>query len=80
MESIDNTIGFNDDEEEENPDKEDELPAIGQNIDKIVDILVQRLLVEIGKTNTGRVLHTAFGEVFAWMEVQSSSNASIMLS
>ena len=44
------------------------LPGVGLQIDKVVDIIIKRLMAETAKTNSGRLLHTAFGEVFSWMD------------
>jgi hypothetical protein len=49
------------------------LPGVGLPIDKVVDIIVKRLLAETAKTNSGRVLYTAFGEVFSWIDVKGSA-------
>ena len=49
------------------------LPGVGLPVDKVVDIVVKRLLAETAKTNSGRVLHTAFGEVFSWIDVKGSA-------
>uniref|UniRef100_A0A7S1ZDM4 Uncharacterized protein n=1 Tax=Trieres chinensis TaxID=1514140 RepID=A0A7S1ZDM4_TRICV len=46
------------------------LPEIGLKIEKVLDILLARLLAETAKSNTGRVLNNAFGEVFTWMELK----------
>jgi len=49
------------------------LPGVGLPVEKVVDIVVKRLLAETAKTNSGRVLHTAFGEVFSWIDVKGSA-------
>lgn len=49
------------------------LPGLGLPVDKVVDIVIKRLLAETAKTNSGRVLHTAFGEVFSWIDVKGST-------
>jgi len=48
------------------------LPSIGRTIDKIVDAVMKRVLAEMAKTNTGRLLQNTLGEVFAWMDMKSN--------
>ena len=55
---------------------ENGLPGVGLPVEKVADILVKRLLAETAKTNGGRVLHTAFGEVFSWIDVKGSATAA----
>ena len=55
---------------------ENGLPGVGLPIEKVADILIKRLLAEAAKTNGGRVLHTAFGEVFSWIDVKGSATAA----
>ena len=45
------------------------LPVVGITIDRVVDIVVNRLLAETAKSNTGRLFQTAIGDVFSFMEV-----------
>jgi len=54
---------------------ENGLPGVGLPVEKVADILIKRLLAEAAKTNGGRVLHTAFGEVFSWIDVKGSATA-----
>lgn len=51
---------------------DDGLPSIGRTIDKIVDAVMKRVLAEMAKTNTGRLLQNTLGEVFAWMDMKSN--------
>lgn len=44
------------------------LPELGLKIDRVLEIVVARLLAETAKGNTGRLLNNAFGEVCTWME------------
>jgi hypothetical protein len=44
---------------------EDGLPAMGQRIDILADLVLKRLLAEMAKTNTGLLLNNALGEVFS---------------
>ena len=55
---------------------ENGLPGVGLPVEKVADILIKRLLAEAAKTNGGRVLHTAFGEVFSWIDVKGSATAA----
>lgn len=43
------------------------LPAIYHNVDKIVEVVLRRLLVEIAKSNTGKLFSTAMSEVLTLM-------------
>ena len=55
-------------------DKETGLPSLGMPMDKVMEVLAKHLLAEMAKTNSGRLLHTAFGEVFSWMDVKRSDS------
>jgi len=46
---------------------EDDLPAVYQNVDKVVEVVWRRLLAEIAKSNTGKLFSTAFGEILSVM-------------
>ena len=46
---------------------EDDLPAVFQNVDKVVEVVWRRLLAEIAKSNTGKLFSTAFGEILSVM-------------
>jgi hypothetical protein len=46
---------------------ENNLPAIYQSVDKVVEVVWRRVLAEIAKSNTGRLFSTAFGEVLSVM-------------
>lgn len=41
---------------------------LGMTPDRIVDTVLKKGYAEMAKTNAGRVLETAFSEVFAWMD------------
>ncbi|MGK3742689.1 MAG: hypothetical protein ACI90V_009545, partial [Bacillariaceae sp.] len=43
------------------------LPAIYHSIDKIIEVVLRRLLVEIAKSNTGKLFSTAMSEVLSVM-------------
>ena len=45
------------------------LPVIGIPVDQCGDIILKRLMTEAAKSNTGRLLETAFGDVFSFMNV-----------
>lgn len=46
---------------------ENDLPAIYQKVDRVVDIVWRRLLAEMAKSNTGKLFSTAMGEVLSVM-------------
>jgi len=46
---------------------DDDLPAVFQSIDKIMEVVWRRALAEIAKSNTGRLFSTAFGEILSVM-------------
>lgn len=48
------------------------LPVVGIPVDRAVDIILKRLMTEAAKSNTGRLLETAFGDVFSFMNVKST--------
>ena len=54
-----------------------EHPMIGNTMDKILDLLIRRVLSEIAKTNSGRLLQNTMGELFAWMEAKSANKAAL---
>ena len=54
----------------------DGLPEIGLRVDRVLNILLARLLAETAKSNTGLLLDNAFGEVFNWMELKSAGMTS----
>lgn len=45
-----------------------QLPAVYQTIDKIIEIVWRRLLAEMAKSNTGRLFQTAVGEVLSFIK------------
>ena len=53
-----------------------EHPCIGNTMDKIVDILIKRMVTEMAKSNSGRLLQNTMGELFAWMEYKSSNKTA----
>jgi len=46
----------------------DDLPAVYQNVDKILEIAWRRLLAEMAKSNSGKLFSTAIGEVLSVMK------------
>ena len=55
---------------------EDGMPALYQNIDKVLEVAWKRLLAEMAKSNGGRVFQTAIGELLNFMtpkDLQPSS-------
>ncbi len=46
---------------------ENDLPAVYQNVDKVVEVVWRRLLAEVAKSNTGKLFSTAFGEILSVM-------------
>lgn len=55
---------------------EDDLPAVYQTVDKIIEIVWRRLLTEMAKSNTGRLFSTAIGEVLSFMQHTGSSTGA----
>jgi len=54
---------------------EDELPAVYQTIDKVIEIVWRRLLTEIAKSNTGKLFSTALFEVLDLMKTSAIGNS-----
>ena len=54
----------------------EELPAVYQTIDKVVEIVWRRLLTEIAKSNTGKLFSTALFEVLDLMKTSAISNSN----
>ena len=48
-------------------DKDTGMPVVGIPIDRFVDIIAKRIVAEVAKSNTGRLFHTAFGDVFSFV-------------
>jgi len=59
---------------------DDNLPAIFQSVDKIVEVVWRRLLAEIAKSNTGRLFSTAMGEVLSVMVSNPQHSVPILSS
>jgi hypothetical protein len=57
---------------------ENDLPAIYQNVDRVAEIVMRRLLAEMAKSNTGKLLSTAMGEVLSVMITNRQSGNSSM--
>ncbi|KAL3781740.1 hypothetical protein HJC23_004839 [Cyclotella cryptica] len=47
------------------------LPVVGIPVDRAVDIILKRLMTEAAKSNTGKLLETAFGDVFSVMNISA---------
>mmetsp|Transcript_18884 Transcript_18884/g.39744 ORF Transcript_18884/g.39744 Transcript_18884/m.39744 type:complete len:569 (-) Transcript_18884:821-2527(-) len=43
------------------------MPVVGISIDRLVDIILKRIMAEVAKSNTGRLFQTAFGDVFSFV-------------
>lgn len=43
------------------------MPVVGISIDRLIDILMKRVMAEVAKSETGRLFQTAFGDVFAFI-------------
>ncbi|CAJ1950620.1 unnamed protein product [Cylindrotheca closterium] len=54
----------------------DELPAVYQTIDKVIEIVWRRLLTEIAKSNTGKLFSTALFEVLDLMKTSAIGNSA----
>lgn len=52
------------------------LPVVGIPVDRAADIILKRLMTEAAKSNTGRLLETAFGDVFSFMNIKSSKGGN----
>jgi hypothetical protein len=57
----------------EGDDDDTEYPAIYQPLDKVAQVVLKRLLAEMAKSNTGRLLETAMGEVLAYLQVTQTT-------
>lgn len=53
-----------------------DYPAIYQPLDKVAQVVLKRLLAEMAKSNTGRLLETAMGEVLAYLQVTQSTSTT----
>lgn len=51
------------------------LPVVGIPINRVVDIILTKLLTELAKSNSGRLFQAAFGDVFSVVDV-SAANGS----
>jgi len=49
-------------------------PSIGLRIDDILDILMKKMMTEIAKTNSGKILQMAWGDVFNWIKFNKVSS------
>ena len=47
---------------------ENDKPALYQPIDKVVEVVWKRILAEIAKSQSGRLFHTAVGEVLGFIK------------
>lgn len=43
------------------------MPVVGISMDQLVDIILKRIMAEVAKSNTGRLMQTAFGDVFSFV-------------
>jgi hypothetical protein len=53
------------------------LPVVGIPIDRVVDIVLKRLVAEAAKSNTGSLFHTAFGDVFSFMDASRRKETGV---
>lgn len=53
---------------------DDDLPAVYQTIDKVLEIVWRRLLAEMAKSNTGKLFSTAMFEVLNLMKASAISS------
>ena len=56
----------------------DNLPAIYQSVDKLMEVVWKRLLAEIAKSNTGKLFSTAMGEVLSVMVSNPQHSVSLL--
>lgn len=54
-------------------DRESGMPVVGISMDRLVDIIMKRIMAEVAKSNTGRLFQTAFGDVFSFVGDNVSS-------
>ena len=47
---------------------ENDKPALYQNVEKVIEVVAKRLLAEMAKSQSGRLFHTAVGEVLGFMK------------
>lgn len=52
------------------------LPVVGISIDRLVDIILKRIMAEVAKSNTGRLFQTAFDDVFSFVNDNVSARES----
>ena len=52
------------------------MPIVGIPVDRAVDIVLKRLMAEAAKSNTGRLLETAFGDMFSFMNMKPRKGES----
>ena len=55
-------------------DKDTGMPVVGISIDRLVDIIAKRTVAEVAQTNTGRLFHTAFGDIFSFVHENQKKN------
>lgn len=47
------------------------LPVVGIPMDRLMDIIIKKLMAEVAKYNTGRLFQTAFGDVFSFVDANT---------
>jgi len=52
------------------------LPPLGLSEKEFLEVLKRRALTELAKTNSGRVLQTAYGEALAWLDQKGTGGSS----
>jgi len=43
------------------------MPVVGIAMDRLIDMILKRIMAEVAKSNTGRLMQTAFGDVFSFV-------------
>ena len=51
-------------------DSQTGMPVVGIPLDRAVDIILKRLVTEAAKSNTGKLIETAFGDVFSFLNMK----------
>jgi hypothetical protein len=54
-----------------------DLPAIYQTLDKVIEVVWRRLLAEMAKSNSGRLFQTAIGEVLSLLKSNPTKTKAI---
>lgn len=53
------------------------MPVVGIPMDRFLDIIIKKLMAEVAKYNTGRLFQTAFGDVFSFVDANSTKEVDV---